>query len=44
MNVEETGWEGLDWTDAAHDMGRWKAGVNKAMNSQISKTQRTVLL
>jgi hypothetical protein len=28
MGLEETGWEGVDWTHLAQDRGQWRALVN----------------
>jgi hypothetical protein len=31
MDLRETGWGGMDWTDLALDRGQWRALVNTAM-------------
>jgi hypothetical protein len=38
MNLKETGWRGLDWTDLARDRVKWRAVLNVVMNL-IHKTQ-----
>jgi hypothetical protein len=30
--LRETGWDGMDWIDAALDKGQWRALVNTVMN------------
>jgi hypothetical protein len=32
IDFKETGWEGLDWNDLAHDRDRWLAVLNSVMN------------
>jgi hypothetical protein len=34
MDLRETGWGGMDWTDLAQDRGQWRALVNTIMNLQ----------
>jgi hypothetical protein len=35
MDLQEVGWEGMDWTDLAQDRYRWRAVVNAAMNLRV---------
>jgi hypothetical protein len=32
MDLQEVGWEGVDWIDMAQDRDRWRALVNAVMN------------
>jgi hypothetical protein len=32
MNLKETEWGGMDWTDLAHDRDQWRALVSMVMN------------
>jgi hypothetical protein len=32
MDLRETGWGGMDWTDVAHDRYQWRGLVNTVMN------------
>jgi hypothetical protein len=36
LDLSETGWEGMDWTELAQDRDRWRALVNTLMNLQVS--------
>jgi hypothetical protein len=35
MNLRETGWGGMDWTDLAQYKDQWRALVNAVMNLQV---------
>jgi len=35
MELQEMGWEGLDWIDLDQDMDRWRALVKAEMNLQV---------
>jgi hypothetical protein len=35
MDLQEVGWEGMDWIDMAEDKDRWWAVVNAVMNLQV---------
>ena len=35
MNLQEVGWEGMDWIDLAQDRYMWRALVNAVMNLLI---------
>ena len=35
MDLEEVGWEGVDWIDLAQDRDRWRALVNAVMNLRV---------
>jgi hypothetical protein len=36
IDIGETGWDGMDWIDLAHDRGQWRALVNTVMNLKVS--------
>jgi hypothetical protein len=36
MDVQEIGWEGMDWINSAQDRDRWQGVVNMIMDLQIS--------
>jgi hypothetical protein len=36
IDLKETGWGGMDWTDLAQARHRWRALVNMVMNLQGS--------
>jgi hypothetical protein len=35
MDFRETGWDGMDWFDLAHDRDQWRALVNRVMNLRV---------
>jgi hypothetical protein len=35
MDLTETGWNNMDWTDLAQDRDQWRALVNTVMNPQL---------
>jgi CRISPR/Cas system-associated protein Cas7 (RAMP superfamily) len=35
MDLQEVGWEGVDWIDVAQDRDRWRALVNAVMNLRV---------
>jgi hypothetical protein len=35
MNLTETVWDGMDWTDLAQDRDQWRALVNAVMNLRV---------
>jgi hypothetical protein len=35
MDLQEVGWEGVDWIDMAQDRDRWQALVNSVMNLPV---------
>jgi hypothetical protein len=35
MDLQELGWEGVDWIDIAQDRDRWRARVNAVMNLRV---------
>jgi hypothetical protein len=35
MDLRETGWDGMDWMDLAHDRDQWRALVNTVMNLRV---------
>jgi hypothetical protein len=36
MDLQEVGWEGVDWIDMAQDRDRWRALVNMVMNLRVA--------
>jgi hypothetical protein len=36
MDLQEVGWEGVDWIDMAQGRDRWLALVNAVMNLRVS--------
>jgi len=37
IDLQEVGWEGMDWIDLAQDRDRWRALVNVVINLSITK-------
>jgi hypothetical protein len=35
MDLQEMGWEGVDWIDMAQDRDRWRALVKEVMNLRV---------
>ena len=35
MDLQEVGWEGMDWIDVAEDRDRWRAVLNAVMNLRV---------
>jgi len=35
MDLQEVGYEGMDWIDVAQDRGRWRALFNAVMNLRV---------
>jgi transcription termination factor 2 len=35
MDLEEVGWDDVDWIGLAHDRSRWRALVNSVLNLQV---------
>jgi hypothetical protein len=35
MDLQDVGWEGMDWIDMAQDRDRWRAVVNAVMNLRV---------
>jgi hypothetical protein len=35
MDLQDVGWEGVDWIDLAQDRDRWLALVNEVMNLRV---------
>ena len=35
MDLQEVGWEGVDWIDLAQDRDRWRALVSAVMNLRV---------
>jgi hypothetical protein len=35
MDLSDTGWDGIDWTDLAQDRDQWRALMNKEMNLRV---------
>jgi hypothetical protein len=36
VDLKETGWKGMDWTNLAQDMDNWQAVADMVMNIQVS--------
>jgi hypothetical protein len=36
MDLKETGWESMDWTNLSQDTDNWQAVENMIMNVQVS--------
>jgi len=43
LDIQEVGWEGIDWTDPAQDRDRWRALVNAVMNLQVPQNSGNFL-
>jgi hypothetical protein len=43
MDLQEVGWEGVDWIDLAQDSDRWRAVVNAVMNLWVPKNAGNLL-
>jgi hypothetical protein len=37
VDLQEIGWEGMDWIDLAQDRDRWRTLVNAVMNLRVPK-------
>jgi hypothetical protein len=35
MDLEEIGWDGVEWMDVAQDRDQWKVLVNTVMNLRV---------
>jgi hypothetical protein len=35
VDLRETGWDGMDWTDLAQNRDQWRALVNTVMNFRV---------
>jgi hypothetical protein len=35
MDLRDTGWDDMDWTDLVQDRDQWRALVNTAMNLRV---------
>jgi hypothetical protein len=35
MDINEIGWDGMNWIDLAQDRDQWRALVNTVMNLQV---------
>jgi hypothetical protein len=35
MDIQEVGWDGMEWTDLARDVDRWRALVNRVMKLRV---------
>jgi hypothetical protein len=35
LDLQEVGWDGVDWIDMAQDRDRWRALVNAVMNLRV---------
>jgi hypothetical protein len=35
MDLQEVGWDGVDWIDMAQDRDRWRVLVNEVMNFRV---------
>jgi hypothetical protein len=38
MDLQEVGWNGMDWIDLARHRDRWRVFINTVMNLRVAKT------
>jgi hypothetical protein len=43
VDLQEVGWEGMDWIELAQDRDRWQAIVNAVMNLQFPSSAEYIL-
>jgi len=43
MRLKETGWEGMDWMNLAHDRDKYVAVVSGVMNLRVSQNAGNLL-
>ena len=44
IDLQEMGWEGMDWFDLSQDRDRWRALVSAVMNLQVWQNEGKFLI
>jgi hypothetical protein len=43
LDIQEVGWEGMEWICLAYDRDRWRALLNAVMNLRVTQNARNFL-